>query len=76
LVARKGGTEHSRARFAKGQRRTPSLSAFRAGVLREREIDTVGEALVLRAKPPEESLEIMFDMAEFVEDLAKAVEGT
>jgi hypothetical protein len=36
----------------------------------------VGEALVLRGKPPEESIEMMFDMVEFVEDFSKAVETT
>jgi hypothetical protein len=35
----------------------------------------VGEALMLRETPPEESIEIMFDMVESVEDLARAVEG-
>jgi hypothetical protein len=49
---------------------------LRAQILRERETDTVGQALVLRRKTPEESIEIMFDMAESMEDIAKAVEAT
>lgn len=72
-----GGTrqaDRSGVRFAGCRRKTRSLGAFRAKVRREREIDTVGEALMLRGKPPEESIEIMFDMVEFAEDLAKAVE--
>ncbi len=78
LVAGRRGAKRSRAGFAKGQDKTPGLVekvAFRSRVLREREVDTVGQALVLRGRPPEESIEIMFDMVEFVEDLAKAVEG-
>lgn len=76
LVGGRQGANRSRARFAKGHGSTPSLRAFRAKVLKDREIDTVGEALLLRGKPPEESIEMMFDMVEFVEDLSKAVETT
>jgi hypothetical protein len=74
LVSGRVGAKRSKARLNNGQGDTSGLAAFRAKVLREREIDTVGEALMLRGKPPEESIEIMFDMVESVEDLAKAVE--
>jgi hypothetical protein len=50
-----------------------SLRAFRARARREREIDTIGEALLLRGRPPEESIEMMFDMVEFAESLSKVV---
>ena len=76
MVGGRQGANRSEARFAKSHGSTPSLRAFRAKVLREREIDTVGEALLLRGKPPEESITIMFDMVEFAEELAKAVEDT
>jgi hypothetical protein len=74
-VVRRRGAEHSRVKLLKGQKNTPSLRAFLARILREREIDMLREALMLRGKPPEESIGIMCDMPEFVEDLAKAVEG-
>jgi hypothetical protein len=76
LSAGRTGAKRSRSRFAESQGNRLGLAAFRAKVLREREIDTVGEAFMLRGKPPEESIEIMFDMVEFLEDLAKAVENS
>lgn len=54
----------------------PEKRVLRARILRERETDTVGQALVLRGKTPEESIEIMFDMAESMEEIAKVVEVT
>jgi hypothetical protein len=54
---------------------SPEKIVFRARIRRKREIDTVGQALVLRRKTPEESIEIMFDMAESMEDIAGAVEA-